>query len=47
MVLEVGNVLGLEFVTGKGTIHPSLQEINNENPNLDESPQKETRKRRG
>jgi hypothetical protein len=46
MVLGVGKGLGLDVVTGKGTIHLSMQEINKEISNLDESPKKETQEKR-
>lgn len=46
MVLGVVEGLGLDMVAGKGTNHPSLQEINKEKPNLDEFPQKETQERK-
>ena len=40
MVLGVVEGLGLDMVAGKGTNHPSLQEINKEKPNLNEFPKK-------
>ena len=43
MVFGVGKGLGLDMVTGKGTNHPSLQEIKRERPNLDEIPKKNKR----
>ncbi len=44
MVLGVVEGLGLDMVAGKGTNHPSLQEINKERPNLDEFPKKKHKK---